>query len=155
MFRRSRIRRTGSGFKIDLPDEERALLGHLLPQLRQVLEDPADDRARRLFPTAYPDDPERDAEYQRYMRDELVSSRLAAIERFEASLSDRMVSEEQLSSWLQSVNAIRLVLGTLLDVSEDEDVSHMADDHPDIGSYALYGYLSVLLEEIVQALAGR
>jgi hypothetical protein len=152
MFRRARIRRSGTELRIDLPEDERALVAHLLPQLREVIADPGDERARRLFPTAYPDDPERDAEYQRYMRDELVSSRLAAIERVEQSVQARMLSQEEAESWVQSLNALRLVLGTLLDVSEDADLSLVGPDHPDAGSYALYAYLSGLLEELVQAL---
>lgn len=157
MLRRWRIKRTGSGvFKVNLADGEREVLRGLLPQLRDLLTAPPeglDDRTRRLFPTAYADDPELDAEYQRFMRDELITSRLAAIEQVEASLDARELTEAELLGWMQSVNAVRLVLGTMLDVSEDDQLDHLSEDDPDVHHYALYGYLSGLLDEMVSVLS--
>ena len=66
-LRRSRIerRRPRAGTRSALPKPERQLLRDLVDQLRDVLlattEDPS---LRRLFPTAYHDDPDRDREYQ-------------------------------------------------------------------------------------------
>jgi hypothetical protein len=155
--RRRRIDRKGADrYTIDLPAEERALLRQLLPQLRELVSAPgeaSDERVRRLFPTAYPDDPERDAEYQRFMRDELVTSRVAAIEQVEESLDARQLTEGELVAWMQSVNSIRLVLGTLLDISEELEIDDLPDDDPNLPDYALYGYLSMLLDEIVTALS--
>lgn len=150
--RRWRIRANGSKYDINLPDEERQLLAHLLPQLREVLTTPDDERARRLFPTAYLNDAEQDAEYQRYMRDELVTSRLAALDRFEETAQAKSVDEGTLMGWMQSINAVRLVIGTLLDVGEDTDVEALSQDAPDFAEQALYAYLSGLLYEIVEAL---
>jgi hypothetical protein len=149
-----RIRASGGHYDINLPAPERELLAHLLPQLREVIEGPTDERSRRLFPTAYPDDPERDAEYQRFMRDELVTSRLAALDRFVETAKAKSVDEETLVGWMQSINSLRLVLGTLLDVSEDLDFDDVSENHPNYPDYALYGYLSGLLDEIVSALSG-
>ena len=156
VFRSWRVRRTRKGtFRIDLPEPERDVLRRLLPQLRQVVkgEGPDDGRARRLFPTAYASDEAADADYQRLMHDELVSSRLAALDAVEESLDARELDEVQLLAWMGSVNALRLVLGTMLDVSEDLDLGRLPDDEPDIEAYALYAYLSALLEEIVEVLA--
>ena len=55
-------------------------------------------------------------------------------------------------AWLQSINSVRLVLGTLLDVSEELQIQDLPDDHPEIESYALYAYLSMLLDELVRVL---
>lgn len=157
MLRRWRIKRTGGGtFKVNFADGERELLRNLLPQLRELVTSPpgsVDDRVRRLFPTAYADDPERDAEYQRFMREELIASRVAAIEQVEATLDAKELDEAQLLGWMQSVNAVRLVLGTMLDVSEDDTIDHLAEDDPDVHNYALYGYLSGLLDEMVTVLS--
>lgn len=155
--RRWRIKRDGSALRLNLAAEERDLLRSLLSQLRTVLtqdEDPADDRVRRLFPTAYPDDPEHDAEYQRFMREELVASHLAAIERFDATLEATRIDEHEAVSWAQALNSVRLVLGTLLDVSEDMDLDDVAADDPAYGSFVLYDYLSGLLDELIRALSG-
>jgi len=151
---RRRVRAVDGRFEINLPKQERELLQHLLPQLREVLEDPDDERARRLFPTAYLQDPDRDAEYQRYMRDELVTSRTAALDKFAETANESSVDEDTLVQWMQSINAVRLVLGTLLDVSEEQDLLDVPEHDPLYAEFALYGYLSGLLHEIVEALAG-
>ena len=155
LFRRSRIRRTRSGaYRVELPEEERDLLRRLLPQLRLLLteEDPGDGRTRRLHPPAYTDDAEADADYQRFMREDLVASRLAAVDAVEASIDASELDEQQLMSWLGAVNNLRLVLGTLLDVSDDAEIGELPDETPDVETYALYAYLSSLLGEMVDAL---
>ena len=155
LFRRSRIRRTRRGtYRVELPEEERDLLRRLLPQLRLLLteEDPGDGRTRRLHPPAYTDDAEADADYQRFMREDLVASRLAAVDAVEASIDASELDEQQLMSWLGAVNNLRLVLGTLLDVSDDAEIGELPDETPDVETYALYAYLSSLLGEMVDAL---
>jgi len=153
VIRRRRLRRTrAGGFKLDLPPEERQLLRTLLPQVRELMAAPPDDpRVRRLYPTAFPDDPEKEAEYQRFMQEELVASRIAAVEAVEASLDAKELDEAQAVAWMTSVNTVRLVLGTMLDVSEELEIEGVPDDDPDIHSYALYAYLSLLLEELTEA----
>ncbi len=149
-----RVRATSGGFDINLPAEERELLTHLLPQLRELLANPDDERSRRLFPTAYALDPEFDAEYQRFMRDELATSRTASLDRFLETAQAKRVDEATLIGWMQSINAVRLVLGTLLDVGEEMDPAEMSPKDPRYPDFALYGYLSALLYEIVEALGG-
>jgi hypothetical protein len=148
------VRRARNGrIQIALPDHEREVVRRMLPQLRELLTvGSEDDRTRRLFPTAFHDDPDAEAEYRRYMHAELVASRLAAIDAVEASLDRAELSEEEAVAWLQSVNSVRLVLGTLLDVDEDLDLDAVADDDPEIQGYAIYSYLSALLDELVHAL---
>ncbi len=156
MLRRWRVKRSGGAFKLNLPAAERDLIVSVCDQLRELISAPSeghDDRMVRLFPTAYADDPERDAEYHRYMHEELVASRLAAISTVEETVRHSELSENDVMGWMRAVNSIRLVLGTLLDVSEETDFDDLAEDDPDLGQYALYGYLSGLLEEIVAALA--
>jgi Domain of unknown function (DUF2017) len=156
VLRRRRIKRTHTGsFRLGIGDDERELLRQLLPQLRELITaapGPHDDRVRRLFPTAYAQDPEHDAEYHRLMRDELVASRVAAIDQVEASLEATELTEAELLGWIRSVNAVRLVLGTMLDVSEDAEPEPVAADDPDLPNLALYGYLSGLLDEMVTVL---
>ena len=126
------------------------MLRHVLPQLRDLLTlGSSDDRTRRLFPTAYADDPEAEAEYVGYMRDELVASRLAALEVIESTVGAARPDGGAGVAWLQSINSVRLVLGSLLDVSEELDINALPDDDPEIEGYVLYGYLSMLLDELV------
>lgn len=152
------IEPTGEGtFAIRLSHDERETLMGFLDQLRDVLTAPPDDpRVRRLFPTAYHQDPDHDAEYQGYMRDELVQSRMAAIDRArEALQSDQDLTEAQLYAFMTVVNGLRLVLGTLLDITEDDDLEDLDEEDPAFGQAQLYAYLGWLLEWIVWALSGE
>jgi hypothetical protein len=149
-----RVKRTRAGdFEVKLPAEERAVLEALAPQLRQLLDgDLADPTLRRLFPTAYADDAERDREYHALVRDDLADRRRAAVDTLLATLDERRLSEEQLTAWMGAVNDLRLVLGTRLDVSEETELAEDPDD-PDTALLALYAYLGFLLEQIVDALS--
>jgi hypothetical protein len=151
-FRR-RVSRTSRGtYALRLPGPERDLLADLVEQLRDVLLAGTDEPSvRRLFPTAYHDDVERDREYQQLVRDELLERRLAALALVEATASADELDESELSAWLTALNDLRLVLGTRLDVSEDQE--DLDPDDPDAPAMAVYGYLSVLLTDVVDALA--
>lgn len=132
---------------LNLSDEERQMLARLLPQLSELLEAPDDPGLRRLFPTAYPDDPERDADYQRLMRDELLASRSHSLTTVIESLEVTELDGAQLDAWLQTLNAARLVLGTRLDVGEDDNPMVMpSDTDPDAAAHFTYLWLSELLE---------
>jgi hypothetical protein len=147
----------GGGYALNLPSEERMLLRRLLGELRDLLLAGADGPLmRRMFPPAYhlADDEAAETEYQRLMHEELVASRLAAVGTLEALLdgdSTPTIDAEGLAAFMNSVNALRLVLGTLLDVSEDEDELDIPDDDPLVGERHLYSYLSYLLDSAVRA----
>ncbi len=158
---RGPVRRNGDGFVIDVGDEERAMLRRLMGELRELLtaEDP-DPLVLRLFPPAHPDDPELEAEYQRLMREELVASRLASLDAVDEALGRRgRLDEGSLSAFMRSLNAVRLVLGTMLGIADDDpddpDAPEIDPDLEERPEYHLYGYLSWLLEWTVQALSGR
>jgi hypothetical protein len=147
-----RIARTRAGrYAIDLPAEEREVIVGLVHQLRDVLLATTDEPiVRRLFPTAYNEDPDRDQEYQQLVRDELLERRLAALATVEATAASGDVDEPTLTGWLAALNDLRLVLGTRLDVSEDDlDVD---PDDPEAPARAVYHYLGLLVSEAVDAL---
>ena len=150
--RHLRIARTGAGrYTLDLPTEEREVIAGLVQQLREVLLATTDDPiVRRLFPTAYNEDPDRDQEYQQLVRDELLERRLAALATVEATAVADELDEAGLTGWLTALNDLRLVLGTRLDVSEDD--ADPDPDDPDAPAYAVYHYLSLLVSEAVDAL---
>ena len=154
------VERTASGFRINLQAEERDLIHRLMNELRTLLLGPSDDdRLRRLFPTAYHQegDREMDEEYQRLMREELVASRLTGLAMVDECLAaagknSAPLSEAQLLAFVQALNGVRLVLGTMLDVDEDHDLDEITDDHPLVGEYHLYAFLSWVLDWCVRAL---
>jgi hypothetical protein len=88
------------------------------------------------------------------MREELVASRLAAIGAVDEVLAgDRPLDDGEITAFMQSVNAVRLVLGTMLGVTDDPDIASegLGGDAADSAEYHLYGYLSWLLEWTVRA----
>jgi uncharacterized protein DUF2017 len=163
--RRSPVRESGSGYLIELGEDEAALVSRLLDELRQLLTNPSPDSSERLlivrlFPVAHPDDEDAEAEYQRLMRDDLVQSKLEAIACVENVLtaerrSDRVVDEAGLVAFMQSLNGIRLVLGTMLGVTDDPEAEEVAAQVEDSPEYHLYAYLSWLLEHCVRAVSGQ
>jgi len=142
-------RRRDGTFAVDLPEAERELLEALVPQLRELLVDGSDPSLRRLFPTAYADDAERDREYAALTHDDLLSKRLSDLDTLEANARAERLTEEEVMQWMGAVNSLRLVLGTRLDVSEDMDEPDL--DSPTAPAFAVYSYLSYLLEHLVAA----
>ena len=157
--RREVFERTANGFVVNLDREEVELIVRLVAELRSLMlaDDPNTAAiTRRLFPPAYhlADDADADTEYQRLMREELVASRLAAMQQMDDALNSKEpLTEEAMHGLLQSLNAVRLVLGTLLDVSEEHDPQDVRDDDPMVGEHHLYQFLSYLLEVAVQAVS--
>lgn len=152
-FRRRSVKYLGDDrFAIMFGPELRQLVASLASELSDMLDDDSDD-LRRLFPTAYSDDPERDAGYQILARGELIDQRRESIQTVQATVADEELNEEQLTSWMAVVNDLRLVLGTRLDVSEDDDLQNLAEDDPDFHPQYLYQILGIVLSDIVDGLA--
>jgi hypothetical protein len=146
-----RFRRTrGGNYLLKLPSEERELLRSLPGQLQSVL-DTDDPALGRLFPPAYNDDPVHDAEYQLLMHEELLNSRRSALEVMGQTVDAERLELEQLQAWSKALNDLRLVLGTRLDVTEE--MGEVDPDDPRAPGLALYGYLTFLQGEVIEALA--
>ena len=144
------LRRDGDRTTVLLDADERSMLIDLAEQFRSVLAADADPDLRRLYPTAYADDAERDTEYAELVHDDLLQTRLDAIERLVESATESSIDDEQLAAWMQVLNGLRLLLGTRLDVSEEDQFDPEAPDAP---SRALITWLGFLLEEAVESAA--
>jgi hypothetical protein len=160
------FRLKNGNYRIDLATDHRKLLTQLVEQLRDSLATTTDDaNLRRLFPTAYNNDAKKDSEYQRLMRDELLESRLAAIDvTIKVIAQDDEISAEEIDAFARSINSLRLVLGTTLDIAESDygsqsDTQQSDNSDSDEASEAdefliqkeLYEYLGWLLEWTVGA----
>lgn len=153
-----RVKRTrGGDFQLRIPAAERDLLRTLPGRLREVLAegDPSADPAlRRLFPSAYPDDPAAAAELDGVVRADLVAERRRAIETMERTIDARRIGEADLLAWLATINDLRLVLGVRLNLTEESGPDDFEGDEAARRAYALYAYLSFLEEDMVTALSG-
>jgi len=149
-----RIKRTRSGqFEVKLSADEREVLRGLPTQMRDALQLGKNDPAvARLNPQACLDDEEVDAEFHRLMDEDLNDGRLAALAVFENTVDNDRLDEEEALAWLRAVNDVRLLLGTRLDVGEDPAQRRVPPEDPRAPGFALYDYLSLLTQELVEAL---
>lgn len=140
------------GYRIRLDADERELLRNLAPQFIELLDDPSQPVLERLFPPAYsdPEHLEKQDEYRRLMQEDLVDRHREELELLATTASSETLTEEQLLAWSRALNSLRLVLGTHLDVSEEDDSPRAAT--PDD---ALYQWLTYLLGEVIDALSGQ
>ena len=138
------------GFAVSVPSGVRAMLVDLVGQLDELLTSDI-DAVRRVFPTAYPDDPEREAGYQALVRGELIDRHRAGAELIGRTIGSDRLTEEELTSWMTTINSMRLVFGTALDVRDDEpfEVDLESDQGP---AQMAYQVLTELIDDIVHAL---
>lgn len=146
------IRRSDKGVVVDLSSGERDLLQALVMELRHRLGEDGDaEDLRRLFPTAYHEDPQRDAEYQILARSELTDRRLGAMETMLGTVGAQLLSDDEAQCWLTTVNQLRLVLGTRLDISEDDDEERLDPADPEAQERLIYHWLTGVLALLVDA----
>ena len=175
-FRRVR----GGGVALHLDDEELLVLDSLLADLALLVAAPdpdpdadplavlvgIDDQAdtpddpalERLLPDAYPDDPAPTTEFRRFtersLRDGKVGHASLARECLSRGGPDLDLSPDETSAFLGSLNDLRLVLGTRLGVSEDDELGlhALADDDPRAFAVDLYDWLTWLQDSLLHAL---
>lgn len=137
------------GLDVRLETTVRRLLGSMTEQLRELLLVDEGEELARLYPNAYPDDDDRNARYRAVVHDQLLMSRLDAIDVVAATLDADHLTLDEADAWMTTINQIRLVLGTKLDVSEDD---HSIDpDDPDASALVIYQLLSHVLDAITEA----
>lgn len=148
-FRPLFVRVAKDTYAINLSDDQRELITRLLDQLRQLLGDEG-PAIRRLFPEPYGDDAERNAGYAVLAGAELMDKRLQAIATVQEGIGAETVTETELYAWMRTINDLRLVMGTILDVSED---GSEPDDEDALDLFNAYEHLGFVLENLVAALA--
>lgn len=157
MSRRSNpvVRRRGDGtFDLVLDQQNRDALHSLLGELEDLLElAPDDPSLQRLHPPAYVEDPDRDVAYQILAGDELRTRRRETIDAVRASLLRTELTEDELWSWLQALNALRLVVGTRLDITDDDHRHPRLDpDDPDAPLWEVYDFTTQVQYFVITAL---
>jgi hypothetical protein len=146
------IRRGADGsVRLQFLPHEAALLRELLDELEGLLDDPEDPDLRRLFPPAHADR-ESEEQYRSLVGDQLLSGRAKALSTMRETLEQHTLDPDEADAWLRALNDLRLVLGTRLDVSEEIDWEAVDLQDPRGRELAVYGYLSWLQEQLVEAL---
>ena len=145
------IERDPAGVRLHFGEDEVLLLRELLTELEALLGDPDDPALRRLFPPAHADR-ESEEQYRSLVRDQLVAGRSSALAAVRDTLGRETLSLEEADAWLRALNDLRLVLGTRLAVTEETDFEDLDPREPRGRDLAVYGYLSWLQEQLVEAL---
>lgn len=152
--RRIRPQRRARGCIVDLPPEERQLLEMLPAELAKVLgqlerDDPLPPALQRLFPRAYVTDEEAEKAYQSSTRGELTARHVEALEALSRSARAKSLTEEEMGEWLSAITDLRLVLGSVLDVTDSEE---MVPGDKTNSELVIYHYLSMLQSELIDVL---
>jgi hypothetical protein len=146
------IERTETGdFLLRLGPEERGLLRRLSAELEELLAaEPEDPSLRRLRPRAYEDE-EVEREFRSLMGAELESLRLENLRGLAETAGRDRLDAEELDRWLAALNDLRLVLGTRLDVTEDQFADGFDPSVPHAYELAVYAFLTWLQEAAIDA----
>lgn len=160
---------------ITLDAGEREVLGQLFDQMAQLLQelgaqetsDPleimlgmngstqiSDDPAlARLFPDGYSNDEHASADFRRFTEQDLRQQKIAALSDVRDTLENKQdptsVNSQQAQSWLKAINDLRLVLGTRLEITQENDFDFDSDD-PGVN---LYNYLTYLQGTLIDSLS--
>jgi len=146
------IERTETGdFLLRLGPEERGLLRRLSAELEELLAaEPEDPSLKRLRPRAYEDE-EVEREFRSLMGAELESLRLENLRGLAETAGRDRLDAEELDRWLAALNDLRLVLGTRLDVTEDQFADGFDPSAPHAYELAVYAFLTWLQEAAIDA----
>jgi len=146
------IERTETGdFLLRLGPEERGLLRRLSAELEELLAaEPEDPSLKRLRPRAYEDE-EVEREFRSLMGSELESLRLENLRGLAETAGGDRLDAEELDRWLAALNDLRLVLGTRLDVTEDQFADGFDPSAPHAYELAVYAFLTWLQEAAIEA----
>ena len=122
---------------------------------------PTDPALARLMPDAYADDDQAAADFRRYTEADLRSGKRASAQTVLGTLAPyvdgggRMtLDRDQVDAWLGTLNDLRLVLGTRLEVTEDTDLEP-DDDDPRAQALHVYGWLGWLQESLLSCIEPR
>jgi len=158
-------RRDHDTWIIRLEADEREVLATIISQLDALIDDAQNGTetgiVSRLFPPAFThheaEHEELEAEYQRLMREELITSRRTSITTvmttFDSAKGGSIVMNQgELTSFLQTLNALRVTLASVLGIVDDDSAS-IADDQSDASpEHHLYMWSGWMLEWIVSSL---
>jgi hypothetical protein len=160
-------RRKDGRIAVQLDADAVGVLRHVVDDIATIVAEPPDDALRdRLYPRAYLDPTEEaaEADFRSLVHDDLVQSRLAALAAItdgleSAARAGRSTVEVVLGpddeiAWLTALNDARLVLGTVLGVSEEEPFGFDADD-PRRTAATVYEWLGYLQYDLLECLSAE
>jgi hypothetical protein len=137
---------------------EADVLAAQLDELAGMIAEELDGSIRdRLFPPGHHDDPLAAEEFRVLTEQGLRDTKLERIGQCRAEIpvggGDVQLDAEGTERWLTVLNDLRLTIGTLLDVREDDDPTLDPDD-PEVERRVIYYWLTELQDNLVHAAMG-
>jgi len=179
-----RFKRRRGAVSADVDPGEAALLAALAEDLRSLLGEgappasddplaamvglstgpvaaPEDPALARLLPDAYADDDAAAADFRRFTEQDLRAGKRGNAGTVLATLAPLLgrggrlaLDRDQVDAWLGTLNDLRLVLGTRLEVTEDTDLD-VPEDDPHAQALLVYGWLGWLQESLLSSIPPR
>lgn len=155
-----KVRRRGGLIRLRFDGIESALLTTLFDDLVELLRDGAgevnhDPIQMRLFPAAYRDDEEAEAEFRSLTDLSLRTERCDRARQCRTEMAggptELELTDDDGQRWIQVVNDLRLALGTELGIAEDDETESYVDD-PEAQQRAIYYWLTGAQDSLVRAL---
>ena len=154
------FRARGEDVVTRLDGAEAGVLGLLLDQLEQVLDDDRlgdDPVLARLLPEGHRGDPALAADYRDLTESALRRGKADDLATVRATLpgggGEVRLDRDQAGAWLRTTNDLRLALGVRLDITEDtEPPEDLVDE--DAHQLAVYYWLTAVQGSLVDALLG-
>jgi hypothetical protein len=122
---------------------------------------PDDPALARLLPDAYAHDDQAAADFRRFTEQDLREGKRAGAGTVLATLAPLLgqggrlsLDRDQVDAWLGTLNDLRLVLGTRLEVTEDTELE-VPDDDPHAQALLVYGWLGWLQESLLSCIEPR
>ena len=113
---------------------------------------PTDPIATRLFPDAYPDDPDASMEFRRFTERSLRDTNVTRAKRVLADLEGRTkltLNSDQWQQWVGFLNSLRLALGTRLEIDQESWNEERSESDPLYQLHELYDWLTWMQETLI------
>ncbi|KQO63511.1 DUF2017 family protein [Curtobacterium sp. Leaf261] len=158
--------RKRDGIHLTLSSGERDVLESLTSQLLQILgtglqDDPV---AHRMFPSAYPDDPEAAAEFRRYTFDDLQAQKTEnarVVHAWLTGTTSGVFDERAEQAWLRTLTDLRLTVAERLGIADTDPEDGTDPDGTGAGTddgfglRDVYDWLGYVQEHLVVTLTAR
>lgn len=149
-----KVARRRGAVRLHLDHAEADVLAQQFDALAASLDEPLPAVRERLFPAGFRNDPQAAAEFRQLTEDALRATKRDRIGQCRAEIpaggGDVQLDAEAVDRWLTVTNDVRLTLGTLLDVREDDDVRIDPGD-PSGQQRIIYYWLTELQDSLVHA----
>jgi hypothetical protein len=163
------VKKRRKGVVLELTPDEIALLQRLPAELAPALEggptagEGSDPVADRLFPRAYLDPTEEEAEqnWQDMVHADLVKEKSKALAVLASSLervadaggdAKLALDRAEVEAWLSALNDARLALGTTIGITEDHDPTGLDPSDPAAQPFLIYDWLTMLQGTILEVM---